>query len=111
MNESTGKTPQPNKSQPATQGVAQPPQPPAGTANPVGEYEPIGGFATEGFLRINVKKGATPPDIIDAVTKALGSMTDLPFFRCCPPQAGESALSTRMAPCEILWMCMKQEGP
>jgi len=105
MSDSTGKTPQPNKSQPAKPGAAQPPQPHAGTANP-------GGYATEGFLRIDVRQGANKEDIIQAVTNALNSMVDIPFFRCCTPQAAEKrALSTGMAPCEVLWMCMRQEGP
>jgi hypothetical protein len=104
MSDSTGKTPKPNKSQPAKLGAAQPPQPPAGTANL--------GYGTESFLRIDVPKGATIEQISDAVTVALGRMTDVPFFQCCPPLAAEvRPLSARMAPCEILWMCMRQEGP
>jgi len=112
MSESAGKTPQPNESQPAKQGAAQPHQPSAGTANPVGRYEPVGGYATEGFLRINVPREANLDQIKAAVNTALDAIIDVPFFQCCPPQAAETrALETRMAPCEILWICMRQEGP
>ena len=112
MNESAGKTPQPIDSQPAQQGAAQPPQPSAENAGSVVQYEPVGGYATEGFLRINVPRGADLAQIKAAVDKALDTIVDLPFFPCCPPQDGETRPSaTRMAPCEILWMCMRQEGP
>ena len=116
MNENAGKTAQSKQPQQAKSGADQPPKT-AGIENP-GESEglPVPGPSTEPFLVINVRKGATKDQIVEAVDKALET-TDIPFFPYTTParikEIKASALETesgKMPPCKALLMLVRQEG-
>jgi hypothetical protein len=116
MSESAGKTAQDKQPQQAVSGAAQPPKT-AGIENP-GKSEglPVPGPSTEPFLVINVAKGATKDQIVEAVDKALET-TEIPFFPITTPArtkeieayAPETESGT-IPPGKALLMLVRQEG-
>jgi hypothetical protein len=116
MSENAGKTAQDKQSQSAVSGATQPPKT-AGIENP-GESKglPVPDHSTESFLVINVPKGATKDQVVEAVDKALET-PDVPFFPYTTPARTKEieamALETEsgtIPPCKALLMLVRQEG-
>jgi hypothetical protein len=107
MSESAGKTEQYKQPQQTVSGAAQPPKT---------ESLPVPGPSTEPFLVINVAKGATRDQIVEAVDKALETI-EIPFFPITTPArtkeieayAPETESGT-IPPGNALMMLVRQEG-